>query len=297
MASYSNAAASGTALTISANTATGWHVLKVRRYSQTKGVVGVGNAFSSSAAFAVGSHRWRVDVVRAEYVFSLLDRAGAPVPEYTKTYGVCAFSAAVPAWGFERFVKRAELEASPYLDDDDSFSVRCDVTVYKESPAEMITAAPSSGRASRLRGPARRPDDAGDGDGSRTSRRQYDMEARVFLALLRFIYTDSLPDNKIDEGDRAEMTKKLLAAADRYRMQKLKRICADTLLGYVDSGTVAAFLALAEQHGCQGLKEACFKFLEVPGNLRLLVESDGFDRLATSCPSVLKELLLANLDA
>ena len=125
MVTYSAAdAASGTTSTITAETVTGWHVPKIERYSQTKGVVGVGNAYSSTA-FPVGGHRWRIEyyldgyteavddwisfdlaldhpgagasVVRARYVFSLLDRAGAPVPEYTKTYGVCAFSAAVPA--------------------------------------------------------------------------------------------------------------------------------------------------------------------------------------------------------
>ncbi|KAF8685249.1 hypothetical protein HU200_044070 [Digitaria exilis] len=47
------------------------------------------------------------------------------------------FSEAVPSWGFERFIERKELENSPYLAGD-SFSVRCDVTVYKEiNGAEM----------------------------------------------------------------------------------------------------------------------------------------------------------------
>jgi speckle-type POZ protein len=54
---------------------------------------------------------------------------------------------------------------------------------------------------------------------------------------------------------------------------------------------VATNLALAEQHRCHQLKEACFKFLiDSPSNIESMVESDGYEHLKTSCPSVLNEL-------
>ncbi|CAL4991305.1 unnamed protein product [Urochloa decumbens] len=116
-----------------------------------------------------------------------------------------------------------------------------------------------------------------------------DIEARIFKAMLHFIYTDSLPD--IDEGEAMVMAQKLLAAADRYGLERLKLICEDKLCNYVDTPSVGTILALAEQHGCDGLKKACLKFLMSGSNLKAAIETDGFDHLANSCPSVLKELL------
>ncbi|KAI4992649.1 hypothetical protein ZWY2020_057902 [Hordeum vulgare] len=54
---------------------------------------------------------------------------------------------------------------------------------------------------------------------------------------------------------------------------------------------VATSLTLAEQHGCDGLKEACFEFLVSPSNLEKVIASEGYQHLKSSCPSVLKELI------
>ncbi|EMS60735.1 BTB/POZ and MATH domain-containing protein 1 [Triticum urartu] len=50
-----------------------------------------------------------------------------------------------------------------------------------------------------------------------------DMEAKVFKALLHYIYTNALPD-EMDKGDGAAtaMAHGLLEAADRYKMERLK---------------------------------------------------------------------------
>ena len=120
-----------------------------------------------------------------------------------------------------------------------------------------------------------------------------DMEAKVFKAMLHFMYTDSLPHLE-DNDDAVVMAQHLLAVADRYNLEKLKSICEDTLCRFMDTTTTATTLALAEQHGCPGLKRACFKFLESPGNLKAVMASDGFGHLMKSCPSFHKELA-ANL--
>ena len=58
---------------------------------------------------------------------------------------------------------------------------------------------------------------------------------------------------------------------------------------------VATSLALAEQHNCSGLKEACLQFLASPSNLEAMMASDGYGHLKSSCPSVLTELVARQL--
>ncbi|KAF8722016.1 hypothetical protein HU200_022640 [Digitaria exilis] len=110
-----------------------------------------------------------------------------------------------------------------------------------------------------------------------------DMDARVFKALLYFIYTDLFPKTAKEEGDR-------------YNLERLKLLCENKLCEYIDVGNVAIILALAEQHRCHELKKACLDFLSSPANLKAAVASDGFKHLSRSCPSVFEELIamLAN---
>jgi speckle-type POZ protein len=59
----------------------------------------------------------------------------------------------------------------------------------------------------------------------------------------------------------------------------------------VDTSTVAATLALAEEYNCHGLKQACIQFLMSGSNLKAAMAAGGFEHFRSSCPSVLKELL------
>ncbi|TVU31093.1 hypothetical protein EJB05_22762, partial [Eragrostis curvula] len=117
-----------------------------------------------------------------------------------------------------------------------------------------------------------------------------DMEPQVFKALLHFVYTDSLPEaNEAEEED--VMSQHLIVAADRYNLERLKLICEQKLCRYIDLGTVATILTLAEQHQCHGLKKACLRFLRSSANLKPVIATDGFDHLSKSCPFVMMELL------
>ncbi|CAD6341526.1 unnamed protein product [Miscanthus lutarioriparius] len=128
-----------------------------------------------------------------------------------------------------------------------------------------------------------------------------DMEARVFRALLHFVYSDSLPeiehddDNNYDEeedvDDKIAVVQHLLVAADRYGLDRLKLLSEHKLCSCIDTSNVGTVLALAEQHGCNGLKKACFKFLMLGSNLKEAVATDGFQHLGDRCPSILRELL------
>ena len=90
------------------------------------------------------------------------------------------------------------------------------------------------------------------------------MLPQVFKTLLHFVYTDSLPEAEMEEQEEAMMAQHLLEAADRYDMQRLKLICEDKLCRHLDVSNAATTLVLAEQHNCQGLKEACIEFLKSP---------------------------------
>ncbi|XP_047094845.1 BTB/POZ and MATH domain-containing protein 2-like [Lolium rigidum] len=117
-----------------------------------------------------------------------------------------------------------------------------------------------------------------------------DMDARVFRAMLEFIYSDLEPELG-KEDDEGVMWQHLLGAADRYDLQRLKLMCEDKLCRFIDVSTTTSILALAERHSCDGLKKACYDFLGAPGKLKAVAATDGFDHLITSCPSVMKELI------
>uniref|UniRef100_A0A0E0F7S9 BTB domain-containing protein n=1 Tax=Oryza meridionalis TaxID=40149 RepID=A0A0E0F7S9_9ORYZ len=119
--------------------------------------------------------------------------------------------------------------------------------------------------------------------------RVHDMEPRVFEAMLHFIYNDSLP--KVDDDEVVAMAQHLLVAADRYGMERLKLICEDTLCSHVDASTAGTTLTRRRwQHHCDGLKEACFKFMADPGNPKVVMKTDGYLHLTRSCSYVLKKL-------
>ncbi|KQJ87674.2 hypothetical protein BRADI_4g12881v3, partial [Brachypodium distachyon] len=280
--------------TIVAPTVSGSHIVRIDGYSGTKGL---GNGkFLKSEAFDVGGHSWynadwiaiylrlhhnNSSEVIAQYKISLLDKDGQPVPSYSRSSSKSrTFTSEEPSlFDFAQFIKRKDLEESPYLKDD-VFSIRFDVTVQKDiftGPIlpSLLTAkvpVPPSDMAQHLAqlllageaaditfdaellGPMK--------EKTATRIQIHDMEAKVFKALLHFIYTDMVP--QMDE-----------AYTIKHR-------------------TVATTLTLAEQHGCGKLKTACFKLLASPGNLKEIMKSDCFEHLKSSCPYILEELI-ANL--
>ncbi|KAG8499811.1 hypothetical protein CXB51_006184 [Gossypium anomalum] len=116
------------------------------------------------------------------------------------------------------------------------------------------------------------------------------------LALLHFIYWDALPDMEEFMGSTSKwastlVAQHLLAAADRYALERMRLLCEAKLCEGVTINTVATTLALAEQHNCLHLKGVCLKFIALPENLKAVMQTDGFEYLKESCPGVLTELL------
>ncbi|KAF0901293.1 hypothetical protein E2562_039158 [Oryza meyeriana var. granulata] len=118
------------------------------------------------------------------------------------------------------------------------------------------------------------------------------MEPAVFRALLHFIYTDTTAamDDLDDADDKAQMILHLLEAADRYDVERLKLICELMLCKSLTVDTVAATLAMADQHHCQKLKEACVEFLATSKKMEGVLESQGYRKIKLSCPSFMVDL-------
>ncbi|CAO2201001.1 unnamed protein product [Urochloa humidicola] len=120
-----------------------------------------------------------------------------------------------------------------------------------------------------------------------------DIQPVIFKALLRFIYTGSLHDGVGDDlggDDYRDMLWHLLVAADRYAMDRLKLVCQSILSKNLHVETVAATLALADQHNCDKLKEVCIEFITT-GDMNAVVATQGYANLKRACPSVLADIL------
>ncbi|GMJ01836.1 BTB-POZ AND MATH DOMAIN 2, BTB-POZ and MATH domain 2 [Hibiscus trionum] len=232
-------------------------------------------------------------------------------------------------WGYKRFFKRTLLETSDYLKDD-CLSIRCCVGVVKshtEGPKIYTISVPPSDLGQHLgrllesgkgadvkfevdgeifaahklvlaaRSPVFRAQLFGPlKDQNTQCIRVEDMEAPVFKALLHFIYWDTLPDMEELVGSSSKwastlVAQHLLAAADRYALERMRLLCEAKLCEGVAINTVATTLALAEQHNCLHLKSVCLKFVALPENLKAVMQTEGFEYLKESCPGVLTELL------
>ncbi|XP_048540251.1 BTB/POZ and MATH domain-containing protein 2-like [Triticum urartu] len=121
-----------------------------------------------------------------------------------------------------------------------------------------------------------------------------DMNGTVFKAMLGFIYGDTLPFPAADENEGV-LLQHLLVAADRYDLRRLRLMCEKKLCEHIRVGTATTILALADLHHCDGLKKACYEFLRYPANLRAVVETEGFEHLCSSCPTLMKDMLLGVL--
>ncbi|VAH22391.1 unnamed protein product [Triticum turgidum subsp. durum] len=263
--------------------------------------------------------------------------------------------------GYNMFMKKDVLEQSSHLMND-CFTIQCDIMLFSSKDAggdkvplpeidqhlnnllqtkvgadvtfevsgEMfaahrcVLAARSKVFMAQFFGPMK------EGAAASSAIQIKDMEAKVFRALLSFIYTDSLPlleddDMEEDEGEAMEEGQEeeaaedemaevaeqgqgeeaaedetelqwlqdLLVAADRHDLQRLRFICEKRLSERIGVTSVASTLALAEQRHCRGLKEACLKFIQVqsPLCLQKVMATDGWEPLITTYPSVLNELI------
>ncbi|XBI95028.1 hypothetical protein VPH35_031569 [Triticum aestivum] len=107
-----------------------------------------------------------------------------------------------------------------------------------------------------------------------------DMEPAIFHMMLHYIYTDILPSCNDQGGRTTALMQQLLAAADRYGLDRLKLMCEEELCRRIDAETIMSMHALAHRYHCDRLKHACLQFLTwSPEVLADVFESSGFNEL------------------
>ncbi|KAI3746762.1 hypothetical protein L6452_09201 [Arctium lappa] len=230
-------------------------------------------------------------------------------------------------WGYKRFYRRALLETSDYLKDD-CLRINCTVGVVvsavdcsrlhsiqvpesdigshfgmlldnmegsdvvfnvageKFHAHKLVLAARSSVFRSVF---FRQEGDEHDIDVT-------DMEPKVFQAMLHFIYRDALMEDELvasssfsESSVSDSLIAKLLAAADKYELGRLRRMCESHLCKDISVNSVGRALALADRYHATELKAVCLRF--AAENLAAVMRSDGFEYLKEKCPRLQSELL------
>ncbi|RYR45793.1 BTB/POZ and MATH domain-containing protein 5 [Arachis duranensis] len=124
-----------------------------------------------------------------------------------------------------------------------------------------------------------------------------DLEPKVFKAMLHFIYRDTLteevdmvPSTTYSDFPASDTLKgKLLAAADKYGLERLKLMCESCLCKDICVSSVANILTLADNCHATELKSVCLKF--AAQNLAAVMRSDGFEHMKEKCPWLQSEIL------
>ncbi|TVU06240.1 hypothetical protein EJB05_49442, partial [Eragrostis curvula] len=121
-----------------------------------------------------------------------------------------------------------------------------------------------------------------------------DLKAWTFFALLLYIYCDRIPkDNEcVGAPVTTERLRELLVAADRYRMRRLKLMCAKRLWEDVSAETVSTTLHYADKYNCRELRDACMNFItaENQKNPYSLMGMEEFCWLMKESPAIFNEL-------
>ncbi|CAO2162690.1 unnamed protein product [Urochloa humidicola] len=117
-----------------------------------------------------------------------------------------------------------------------------------------------------------------------------EINEAAFGVMLRFVYTDSFPaDNELGDCP-TDLLQHLVAAADRYALDRLKIMCSQNLKEKISVDTVGSILTCAESYNCSELKQECLDFFAVENNFKKAAFTDGFATLVHTFPSLAEEL-------
>ncbi|CAJ2672016.1 unnamed protein product [Trifolium pratense] len=340
-------------------TVNGSHKFVIKGYSLAKGM-GVGKHIASET-FTVGGYQWAIYFypdgknpednsayvsvfialasegtdVRALFELTLLDQSPNAKHKVHSHFdrslesGPYTLKYRGSMWGYKRFFKRAQLEASSFLKDD-CLKINCTVGVVVSSiDCSKLTTihVPESDIGSHF-GMLLENEEGSDVTFSVGGERFHahklvmaarspafeaeffnqmeeddcdivvtDMEPKVFKALLHFIYKDTLIEDEEFFMSRSSFLSsisetfaaKLLAAAEKYDLPRLKLMCESVLCKEISIDSVAYILALADRYHATELKSICLQFSAE--NLVAVMQSDGFEYLKENCPLLQSELL------
>jgi speckle-type POZ protein len=267
-------------------------------------------------------HMSKTRRVKAIIEAFLVDKDGEPSTTFTKRERVHDFpvnndvdsNGDCDDWGWTQFVKRTTLE-NDYVTEG-HITIVCGIMVI-ESPIPVppsdigihlgslldrtdgtdmsFTIDGETFRAHRAvlaaRSPVFRAELFGSmAEAAMTSITLHEIAPATFKVMLQFIYTDALPREDELGDSSTEILQDLLAAADRYALDRLKLMCAQKLWDKVSADTVATILACAETYNCPELKSKCIDFLAVEENFKRAVFTDGYALLVLKFPTITAEL-------
>jgi len=108
-----------------------------------------------------------------------------------------------------------------------------------------------------------------------------DITLATFMKLLEFIYSDQLNDL-----ESAEQAIDVLVAANKYGLDRLKRLCEKFLVQMIDLENVVELLYLSDMHQAMELKRMCINF--TMQYFDIVTKREDFRKLSKS---ILLELL------
>ncbi|CAO2192169.1 unnamed protein product [Urochloa humidicola] len=301
------ASAIGSVVT-SANIAAGGHLWRFNCYPRGRKIYDNGEHLSVFLEL-VSSHSKNV---RAIFDAFAVNRDGAPSWWCDSMRCVDVYPARGTTHGRDRFVARSFLE-SLYTEASGRVTVVCGVIVVLDDgppppPPDLgahlgrlldsgdgssdvsFVVGGETFRAHRLvlaaRSPVFKAQLLGSmADATMDSITMHGIEAETFRIMLRFVYTDALPADEEIGDSLVHTLRRLLAAADRFALDRLKVICDLKLRDNVSADTVAATLACAERYSCVELKNKCMTFLDDEKNFKAAMLTDGFTELVRQYPS------------
>jgi len=112
-----------------------------------------------------------------------------------------------------------------------------------------------------------------------------DVDSEVMDQMLRFIYTGKAPDLE-------RMAAELLAAADKYALDRLKVMCEEALCNSLSVENVSEVLILADLHSAEQLKAQAIEFIN-NRHATDVMETPGWKQMVSSNPHLVAEAFKA----
>ncbi|KAG2577546.1 hypothetical protein PVAP13_6NG104800 [Panicum virgatum] len=311
-------AASRTASMCAPEKAQGTHTFDVFGYSLHRGM-GIGRRVSSGV-FSVGGHDWTIHFYPDGYSERCKDCISVHLELLSKgaVRASCDLRPAAEHRVFNQndsswmapqegdFKRRSELEASPYLRDD-HLRIECVITVLKEPRLSETKSAPRielppsdiTEHLGKLLESEKGADVTLSVEGETFTAHKAILAIRspVFKAEIYGPMSETgmqlicIKDMQPAGNEHGEMIRHLLVAADRYAVDRLKLICQSILCEGLNVQNVATTLALADQHHCDLLKDACIEFIS-SATMDDIVATQGVTDLKRDCPAVLVDAFI-----
>jgi len=112
-----------------------------------------------------------------------------------------------------------------------------------------------------------------------------DVEPDVMADMLRFIYTDKAPNLET-------MAAELLAAADKYALERLKVMCEEALCNNLTVENVSEILILADRHSAEQLKAQAIEYIN-NRHATDVMDTPGWKQMVNTNPHLVAEAFRA----